>query len=526
MTVHKALTEQLFIGGKWVESESREFIDSVNPATEKVLGRVPRGTREDARAALEAAAGSQEAWARIPAKDRARVLQRAHDLLAAQRENLARLLTQEQGKPFDPEALGEIDGTIDHFDYFAGFGRRMEGTVVPADVPDRTVMMLRMPVGVVAAMTPWNFPAAMVARKLCPSLIAGNAVVLKPSSQTPLIAYEVVRALEKAGVPRGVVNVVTGPGREVGDELVTSPLTNLVTITGSTDSGKKVMEAASRGIKRMVLELGGKAPFIIWRDADLAQAVRAAVFARFWNAGQTCINSERTYVHRDVYEAFTRKYTMAVKALRVGDPLSEGTDIGPLISQDQLDKTSEALGKAVDQGAQVLIGGQRPKRLKRGYFFEPTIVADVEQDWDIMQEEVFGPVSPLHTFEEFEEVIRYANDSRYGLASYVFTRDADVAMRAAHEIKFGETYINQTGPELLQGYHTGWRESGYGGEGSRYGYECYTQVKTVYWNYSGDLQADYLFPYGMQAPGPARPPSGRTRSPTKRRVRTPSRSSR
>ena len=498
-TSQKTRAEKLFIGGQWVPGSSDEYIERLNPATETPVGRVPRGTREDARAALDAAAESQDAWARLPPSARAKILSRTRDLLEARKEELARLLSLEQGKPLHPEALGEIEGTIDHFDYFAGYGRHMEGTVIPSDYPDRTVLMLRLPVGVVAALTPWNFPAAMVARKLCPSLIAGNTVVLKPSSSTPLIAYEIVRALERAGLPKGVVNLVTGPGSEVGDELVRNPRSDLITITGSTEAGKKVMEAASGHVKRLVLELGGKAPFIVWKDADLEQAVRAAVFARFWNAGQTCINSERTYVHEAVYDVFTRKYTEAVKALRLGDPLAKGTDIGPLVSPDQREKTEQAVQEAVHRGAKILVGGDRPPQFPKGYYYEPTVLGNVEQDWDIMQDEVFGPVSPLHAFRDFDEVIRYANDSRYGLASYLFTRDADVAMRAAHEIKFGETYINQTGPELLQGYHTGWRESGLGGEGSRYGFEGYTQIKTVYWNYSGDLQVDYLFPYGPKS---------------------------
>ncbi len=486
--------EKLFIGGKWVEGSSDEWIESTNPATEQPLGRVPKGTREDARAALEAAAEAQPGWEATGPPQRAKVLYKAYDMIRNNAKELARALSMEQGKPLT-EAEGEIQGTAEHFEYFAGFGRRIEGSVVPSDYPDHTVMMIRMPLGVVAAMTPWNFPAAMVARKLCPSLIAGNAVVLKPSSETPLIAYSIVQILERAGLPKGVLNLVTGSGSEVGDELTRNPITNLVTITGSTESGKKVMEAASGGIKRLVLELGGKAPFIVWKDADLEQAVKAAVFARYWNAGQTCINSERTYVQDEVYDEFTRKYTAAVENLRIGDPLKPGTDIGPLVSEDQWKKTKEAVDRAVDEGAEILVGGERPPSMKRGYYFEPTVLQGVEQDSDIMQHEVFGPVTPLKEFSDFDEVIRYANDSHYGLASYIFTRDATVAMKAAHAIKFGETYVNQVGPELLQGYHTGFRESGLGGEGSRYGFEHYTQVKTVYWNYSGKL-ADHIFPYG------------------------------
>ena len=297
----KARVEKLFIGGKWVKGASGEYIERLNPATEKPVGRVPKGTREDAKAALEATAKSQDAWGALPAPARAKGLSRPRAIRDSRKEELARLLSIEQGKPLYPEALGEIEGTIEHFDYFAGYGRRIEGTVVPSDYPDRTVLMLRLPVGVVAALTPWNFPAAMVARKLCPSLVAGNTVVLKPSSATPLIAYEIVRALEEAGLPPGVVNLVTGAGSEVGDELVRNPLSDLITITGSTEAGKKVMEGASGHVKRLVLELGGKAPFIVWKDADLDQAVRAAVFARFWNAGHTCINFVCRFVYSFVY---------------------------------------------------------------------------------------------------------------------------------------------------------------------------------------------------------------------------------
>lgn len=490
------MAQQVFIDGEWVEGRSGERIDVMNPATEEVIDRVPACTREDARAALKAAAEAQERWENVPARERAQVVRRWADLIVAHRERLAQVVTAEEGKPLK-EARDDVQGAAVYANYYADLARQIEGEVLPGEAADRTVMILKIPVGVVVGITPWNFPAAMVTRKAAPALVAGDGVVLKPSSTTPLTAIELVRLAEEAGVPSGLVNLVTGPGRTVGDELVSNPLTQLVSMTGSVATGQKIMETASRNLTNVVLELGGKAPFIIWKDADLEWAVRNALWARYWNAGQTCICNERTYVQEDLYDAFKEKYLRAAQGLRLGDPTKAGVDMGPLVAADQWEKVHASVQRAVDQGAKLLMGGDRPEgaAYERGYWYAPTVLEDVEQDMDIVQEEIFGPVTPLTAFDDLDEVIAYANDSEYGLASYFFTRDVRAAMKAAHKIRFGETYINQVGPETVHGYHAGLRKSGVGGDGSKHGFEHYFALKTVYLDYAAQPDVPYLFPY-------------------------------
>ncbi len=485
---------RMLIDGEWVDSKREESIEVVNPATERVIASVPKASREQAKAALEAAEEAQPEWEDLAPLQRAAFLFKTAQLIRRDKERLARLLTSEQGKPLF-EARGEIDGAASNFEYYAEFARRIEGDVLPSDNPRQTVMILRLPIGVVASITPWNFPSATVARKLAPALITGNTVVTKPSSNTPLSTIEMVRLMEEAGFPKGVVNVVTGSGSEVGDELVTNKITGLVTMTGSTDAGRTIMEHASNHLPKLVLELGGKAPFIVWHDADIPWALKCAIWARFWNCGQTCICSERMYVDEKIKDKFVPAFVRMAKSLRIGNPLGSDTDLGPMVSKEERETSMSFIEKAKEEGDRIVIGGEKPSAPKQGWFLEPTVIEDVKQKSSLVQDEIFGPVVPILEVDSFDKAIDYANDSKYGLASYVFTKDSTRVLKAMNRIKFGESYINQVGPEQLQGAHTGFRQSGLGAEGSRYGLEGYTQLKTCYVDWNDKPSLSYLFPY-------------------------------
>ncbi|MDG7013677.1 MAG: aldehyde dehydrogenase [Nitrososphaerota archaeon] len=488
------VAEMMYIDGEWVRGSREETIDVVNPATEQVFATVPRGSREDAKRALDSAAEAQRGWERLAPLERASYLKTIARLIRENSEDLAKVLTSEQGKPLF-EARLEVEGSAEHFEYYAEFARRIEGDILPSDNPRQTVMILRLPIGVVAAITPWNFPSAMVARKLAPALITGNAVVVKPSSNTPLSAVEIVKIAQRAGVPKGVVNLVTGDGSEAGDELCGNKKTGLVTMTGSTDAGRKIMQRASAQIGKLILELGGKAPLIVWRDADLEWALKCALWARYWNCGQTCISAERMYLDREVKEKFMSKFVEMSRMLRIGDPVSPGTDLGPMVSARERETSEKFIDLARDVGSTLVLGGARPPSMPKGWYLEPTIIDDVDQSSPLVQKEIFGPVVPVLEVESFDRAVEMANDSDYGLASYVFTKDNRNVMKAMHEIKFGETYFNQVGPEQLQGAHTGFRMSGLGAEGSRHGLDLYTQLKTCYIDWSDNPSLPYLFPY-------------------------------
>lgn len=487
----------MFIDGEWVDSKREETIDVVNPATESVIASVPKASREETKAALEAAQKAQPKWEDLAPLSRASFLFKTAELIRRDQERLARLLTSEQGKPLF-ESRGEIDGAASNFEYYAEFARRIEGDVLPSDNPRQTVMILKLPIGVVASITPWNFPSATVARKLAPALITGNTVVTKPSSNTPLSTIEMVRLMEEAGFPKGVVNVVTGSGSEVGDELVTNKITGLVTMTGSTDAGRTIMQHASSHLPKLVLELGGKAPFIVWNDADIPWALKCAIWARFWNCGQTCICSERMYVDEKIKDKFVPAFVRIAKTLRIGNPLKSNTDLGPMVSKEERETSMSFVNRAKEEGDKIIIGGEKPSAPGKGWFFEPTIIEDVKQRSSLVQDEIFGPIVPILEVDSFDKAIDYANDSRYGLASYIFTKDSTRVLKAMNRIKFGESYINQVGPEQLQGAHTGFRQSGLGAEGSRYGLECYTQLKTCYVDWNDRPGLPYLFPYNAE----------------------------
>src|SRR5487761_291867 len=485
---------KMYINGEWVDSSRGDLLKVMNPANERIIATVPEGTRDDAKRALDAAAHAQPKWEELAPIQRASYLFKIAELIRRDKERLARILTAEQGKPLYESRL-EVEGSAQNFEYYAEFARRIEGDVLPGDFPRQSIMILRLPIGVVAAITPWNFPSSTVARKIAPALITGNTVVTKPSSNTPLSAVEMIKLSEEAGLPRGVLNVVVGSGSEVGDELVTNSTTGLVTMTGSTEAGSKIMERAASHVAKLILELGGKAPLIVWNDADIEWTLKCAVWARFWNCGQTCVCSERMYVDEKVKDKFIPAFTRQVENLRIGDPTNPGTDLGPMVSKRARETTEGFVEREKDEGGKILTGGSEPKDMKKGFFFKPTIIDNVDQDSEIIQEEIFGPVVPIVEVADFDVAIEYANDSKYGLASYVFTKDSNRVLKAMYKIKFGECYINQVGPEQLQGAHTGFRQTGVGAEGSKYGLECYTQLKTCYIDWSDRPNLPYLFPY-------------------------------
>jgi len=486
MDVSRALGREpaMYIDGSWVTANETRPV--INPSDESIIAAVPEAEADHAGRALEAAQRAQRKWGRGSGPERGTVLRAVADGIRARREELARLVVAEQGKTIT-EARGEAAAAAGFFDYYATFERAQVGGMFAPDERNEHLLVRSVPYGVVAGIIPWNYPAALFARKVAPAIMAGNAIVLKPHEDTPLAALALAGIMEEAGVPPGVVNVVTGAGRVVGDALVRHPITRMVSMTGSVRGGREILAAAAENITPVSLELGGKAPFIVLEDADLGAAVENAVDARFWNCGQVCTCNERTYVQRGVYDEFVERFVEAASNLRMGDPAREDVQMGPKVNEPELVKVEAMVNDAVEQGASVALGGGRPEgeEFEKGYWFEPTVLTGTTNDMDIVQDEVFGPVLPIQPFDEFGEVVDLANDSRYGLTAYVFTSDLHKAMRAIDDIDFGEIYVNKIGPEQLQGFHTGYRLSGMGGDDGPYGYERYLRRKTVYLHYDG-----------------------------------------
>jgi D-glyceraldehyde dehydrogenase (NADP+) len=486
----------LFVDNVSVPIGTRAAIDVLDPADGSLVGRVARATRDDARGAMDSAAKAQPSWEAIGAAARAKVLLRAAERLRARSEELARLITREMGKVLY-ESRSEVAGAIDNLEYYPAFARTLSGEEVAGLPAGQTMRLVWLPRGVVVAITPWNFPAATVTRKIAPALLGGNTMVLKPSSNTPLSSLLIAEVLRDAGLPPGVLNVVTGPGAETGPALIQHPECSTVTLTGSTASGVEVLRLAAPGVVKCLLELGGKAPVLVGRDADLDWAARATVWARFWNAGQACIAAERCYVDRSVATEFETKVGTLVHRLRVGPGLQSGVDVGPLYSRGARDAVANDVQAAVAGGAKVVVGGEIPRAasLAKGAFYLPTVLDSVSEENVVAREEIFGPVLPLLTYSDWDEAIQRANASRYGLSSYVFTRDVSLAEKAVRELRFGETYVNRVGPENPQGYHAGFRQSGLGGEGTVWGVRDYLQLKTVYVDWKEPHVADYFPPY-------------------------------
>jgi succinate-semialdehyde dehydrogenase/glutarate-semialdehyde dehydrogenase len=468
------LRTRAFIGGEWVNAAEGGTHPVLNPATREVIGTVPVMGVSETRRAIQAASGAFPAWAARTAKERAVILRRWYELLMANQEDLATLMTAEQGKPL-AEAKGEIAYAASFIEWFAEEGKRLYGDIIPGHQPDKRLLVLRQPVGVVAAITPWNFPLAMITRKAGPALAAGCTFVCKPAGQTPYSALAAALLAERAGVPAGVLNLVTGEARAIGGEMTSNPLVRKVTFTGSTAIGKKLMAQCAGTMKKISLELGGNAPFIVFADADLDAAVAGAIASKYRNTGQTCVCANRLLVQAPVYEEFTRKLVAAVAKLRVGDGLQGATDQGPLIDENALAKVEEHLQDALSKGARVVQGGRR--HALGGTFFEPTVLTDVTPKMLVAREETFGPVAPLFRFESETDAIRMANDTEFGLAAYFYTRDLARSWRVAEALEYGIVGLNTGLISTEVAPFGGMKESGTGREGSKYGILDYTELK-------------------------------------------------
>jgi lactaldehyde dehydrogenase / glycolaldehyde dehydrogenase len=473
-----------FINGQWVASSGKDFIEVENPATEEIIAQVPNGTANDAERALEAARAAQPGWEALPPVERGTLLRRLAQLILENRERLARLVVAEQGKPL-AEARGEIDGTALYLTHAAEEARRITGDILPSDNADEQIWIQRAAYGVVVGLTAWNYPAALTTRKMGPALIAGNTIVIKSHEGTPLSALEIAQLAQQAGLPPGVMNVVSGLGKTVGETLVRHPITQLVSVTGSVRAGREIYKAGAEDLKVLRLELGGKAPLVVAEDADIGAAVKAAVASRFENCGQICICNERMYLHEKIADQFMERFVESVKRLKIGNPM-ELVDIGPKFSRPELEKVEAMVAEAVKAGATVVTGGKRPSgaEFAKGHWYEPTVLTGARNDMAIMQREVFGPVIPAMTVADFDEGLALANDSAYGLSAYVFTKDLRRLMRLVRELKFGEIYVNRGGGDAVHAYHSGYRHSGLGGEDGKYGLEGYLRKKTIYVNFS------------------------------------------
>jgi succinate-semialdehyde dehydrogenase/glutarate-semialdehyde dehydrogenase len=468
------LRTRAFIGGNWVEASDGATLAVVNPATRESLGTVPNMGVADTRRAIEAAARAFPVWAALTARERAAILRRWYELLMANQEDLATLMTAEQGKPL-AESRGEIAYGAAFIEWFAEEGKRLYGDVIPPHQADKRLLVLRQPVGVVAAITPWNFPLAMITRKAGPALAAGCTFICKPASQTPYSALAAAALAARAGIPPGVLNVVTGSATAIGGEMTSNPAVRKVTFTGSTEVGKKLMAQCAGTVKKITMELGGNAPFIVFEDADLDAAVVGAIASKYRNTGQTCVCANRLLVQAPVYEAFTKKLVQAVAKLRVGDGLKGPVDQGPLIDAKALAKVEQHLADALAKGAHIAQGGKR--HALGGTFFEPTVVTEVTPAMLMAREETFGPVAPLFRFETEADAIHMANDTEFGLAAYFYTRDLARSWRVGEALEYGMVGINTGLFSTEVAPFGGVKESGVGREGSKYGILDYTELK-------------------------------------------------
>ncbi|MGZ9720453.1 NADP-dependent succinate-semialdehyde dehydrogenase [Rhizobium miluonense] len=464
------------VGGEWIEADPSNAIKVDNPATGEIIGLVPNLGAAETKKAIAAAEATQKEWAARTAKERSGILRRWFELMMENQDDLGRILTAEQGKPL-AEAKGEIAYGASFIEWFAEEARRVYGDIIPGHQKDKRILVMKQPIGVVAAITPWNFPNAMITRKAGPAFAAGCAMVLKPASQTPFSAIAIAILAERAGLPKGLFSVITGSARAIGGEMTASPIVRKLTFTGSTEVGAELYKQSAPTIKKLGLELGGNAPFIVFDDADLDAAVEGALIAKFRNNGQTCVCANRLYVQDGVYDAFAEKLAKAVGTLKTGNGFDEGINLGPLIDEAALAKVEEHVADAVSKGGRVISGGHRHQL--GGRFYEATVLADVTPAMAVAKEETFGPVAPLFRFKDEADVIVQANDTEFGLASYFYAKDLARVFRVAEALEYGMVGVNTGLISTAEAPFGGVKLSGLGREGSRYGIEEFTEIKYV-----------------------------------------------
>lgn len=466
--------QSAFINGQWVEAEGKASITVTNPATNETIGTVPNMGRDETSKAIDGAYDAFKSWKAMTAQERADILLLWHKLTLENAEDLALIMTTEQGKPFN-EALGEVKYAASFIQWFAEEGKRIYGDVIPTTNKNQRFIITKEPLGVVAAITPWNFPLAMITRKAAPALAAGCPIVIKPANETPYCALAIAKLAEQAGVPPGVINVITGDSATIGDVFTSSEKVKKLTFTGSTPIGRLLMGKCASTIKKLALELGGNAPLIVFDDANLDKAVEGALLAKFRNGGQTCVCVNRIYVHEDVYQSFTDKFIDAVKTLKVGNGLDENVNIGPLINEKSITKVQSLIKEACDDGAVLAYGGNRHEL--GATFFEPTVLTHVNKDMNIVSEEIFGPIAPIISFKDDEEVIEQANNTIYGLAAYVYTENISRVFTISEQLEYGMIGMNSTAISNEVVPFGGVKQSGIGREGSKYGLEEFLTIK-------------------------------------------------
>ena len=469
----------MFINGEWCQAESGKKFGVINPATGEGIGDVADGGQVEAKRAIQAAHSAFGDWSSMTAYERSEILYKAYKLMSTRREEIARTMTVEQGKPLRA-AMNEVKYGADFLLWYAEEAKRVYGETIPAPRGDQRFIVLHQPIGVVAAITPWNYPASMITRKVAPALAAGCTIVLKPAEATPLCAIEIFKILEEAGVPKGVANLVTGSDpKPIGEEFVTNPLVSRITFTGSTETGKLLARGAADQMKRVSLELGGHAPFLVLKDADPVFAAKGAVLVKYLNTGQACICPNRLFVHKSGVEAFTKEFVSRVIKMRAGNGLEQGINIGPLVNQKAIEKVERQGEDATSKGAELLCGGHRlmDDGLDRGYYYAPTVLSNVTSEMLIYREETFGPVAPIIAFDDDDDVLEMANDTHYGLAAYIYTQNLSAAMRTFEGLRFGIIGINDINPTGAAAPFGGQKESGLGREGGHEGIFEYLETK-------------------------------------------------
>ncbi|WP_416190113.1 NAD-dependent succinate-semialdehyde dehydrogenase [Neisseria sp. CCUG17229] len=469
----RLLKNLCYINGQWLPAKSGKTIPVTNPANGETVGEVPDMGEQEAREAVDAAYAALPEWSAQTAQERSRILRRWFDLMMEHQDDLAMILTMEQGKPL-AEAKGEIAYGASYIEWFAEEAKRIYGDTIPAVSADQRVQVIRQPVGVCATITPWNFPNAMITRKVAPALAAGCTFVIRPASKTPLSALAIIELAERAGIPKGVLNIVTGSSRNIGGVLTQDTRVRKFSFTGSTEIGRKLMAQCADSVKKISLELGGNAPFIVLDDADIDEAVKGAVASKFRNAGQTCVCANRFYVQDSVYEEFVEKFTAAVQKLTVGNGWEDGTDIGPLIDEEAIKKVKEFIDDAEQKGGKLLCGGDSD-----GLFMQPAVLRDATQDMKFAKEEIFGPLAPVFRFSRDEEAVKFANDTEFGLAAYLYSRDIGRITRTQEALEYGMVAVNTGGLSNVAAPFGGIKQSGIGREGSKYGMDDYLEMKYI-----------------------------------------------